>query len=56
MARIVGSVVALLLLGLALLGIYVYQQVSTIEVAGVTPDLHAIYGLGSNVGVLRTNE
>jgi len=56
MARIAGVIVGLLLAALALAGIYVYQQVSTLEVARVTDDLHAIYGLGSNVGVLRTGE
>jgi glyoxylase-like metal-dependent hydrolase (beta-lactamase superfamily II) len=56
MTRIAGVVVGLVLAALALLGIYVYQQVSSLTVARVTDDLHAIYGLGGNVGVLRTDE
>lgn len=56
MARIVGLLVALVLVAASLAGIYAYQQVSSFEVARVTDDVHAIYGLGSNVGVLRTTE
>ena len=49
-------------LGVALLAlvaggaIFVYQRISTIEVVTVTPDVHVIYGLGSNVGILKTSE
>lgn len=54
MARILGwSALALLVL-VAGGAIYVYQQVSTLEVARVTDDVHALYGFGSNVGILRT--
>src|SRR5262245_65500348 len=36
--------------------IFVYQRISSLEVAQVTDDVHVIYGLGSNVGILRTSE
>jgi len=56
MARIAGTIVGVLLLLAGIGAIYVYQQVASLEVARVTDDLHVIYGLGSNVGVLRTGE
>lgn len=56
MGRIAGGVAALVALVVAAMGVYVYQEISTLEVAKVTDDVHAIYGLGSNVGVLRTDE
>ncbi|HXK21199.1 MAG TPA: MBL fold metallo-hydrolase, partial [Myxococcota bacterium] len=49
-------------LGVALLvlvaggAIFVYQRISSLEVVTVTPDVHVIYGLGSNVGILKTSE
>ncbi|HEX5068483.1 MAG TPA: MBL fold metallo-hydrolase [Myxococcota bacterium] len=49
-------------LGVALLvvvacgALFVYQRISTLDVAKVTNDVHVIYGLGSNVGILRTSE
>ena len=49
-------------LGVALLvvvacgALFVYQRISTIDVAKVTNDVHVIYGLGSNVGILKTSE
>ena len=49
-------------LGVALLvvvacgALFLYQRISTIDVAKVTNDVHVIYGLGSNVGILRTSE
>jgi glyoxylase-like metal-dependent hydrolase (beta-lactamase superfamily II) len=56
MARILGwSALALLVL-VAGGAVYVYQQVSSLEVARVTDDVHALYGLGSNVGILRTDD
>ncbi len=56
MARILGGVAAVLAVAIAAVVIYGYQQVSSLEVAKVTDDLHVIYGLGSNVGVLRTDD
>ncbi len=56
MARIAGIVALVLALLIGGGAIYGYQQVASLEVAKVTEDLHVIYGLGSNVGVLRTGE
>lgn len=56
MARIAGVVVLVLALLIGGVAIYGYQQVASLEVAKVTDDLHVIYGLGGNVGVLRTDE
>lgn len=55
MARIAGWVGAGLLLCIALLSIYIYGQVTSLEVEQVTQDVHVVYGLGSNVGILRTD-
>jgi cyclase len=49
--------VRIVLLGLALVAvsaIYGYRQVSTIETERVTKDVHVLFGLGGNVGVLTT--
>jgi len=54
MARIFGWLVLALLVLVAGGAVYVYQQVNTLEVARVTDDVHALYGFGSNVGILRT--
>ncbi len=54
MARILGGIVAVLLLIAAVGAIYVYGRVNSIESERVTDDVHMISGLGGNVGVLRT--
>lgn len=55
MARWLGGA-ALVVIAVAAIGaIWVYQQITTLEVVEVTDDVHAILGLGSNVGVLRTD-
>lgn len=47
--------IALVLLGLiAIAAIYAYQQVSSLETERVTDDVHVLFGLGGNVGVLAT--
>ncbi len=56
MARILGGLALALLVLVAGGAVYIYQQVSTLEVARVTDDVHVIYGLGSNVGILRTED
>ena len=56
MKRIVGGIAVLIVLGVALGGIAVYQQIQDLEVVQVTDDIHVIYGLGSNVGILRTDD
>ncbi|NRA03253.1 MAG: MBL fold metallo-hydrolase [Myxococcales bacterium] len=48
-----SGVLLLLAAGTAL---YVYVQIRTLEVDQVTPDIWVIYGLGGNVGVLRTDD
>ena len=37
-------------------GFYVYQTAHTLEVVQLSDDLYVIYGLGGNVGVLRTGK
>jgi glyoxylase-like metal-dependent hydrolase (beta-lactamase superfamily II) len=54
MARIAGWIGIALLVVVAGGAIFVYQRVSALEVAKVTDDVHVIYGLGSNVGILKT--
>ncbi|HEY8153506.1 MAG TPA: MBL fold metallo-hydrolase [Myxococcota bacterium] len=47
--------IALALIGLlAVLAIYAYQQVTALETERVTDDVHVLFGLGGNVGVLAT--
>jgi len=54
MRRILGWL-ALVLIGLiAAVAIYAYQEVASLEVERVTDDVHVLYGLGGNVGVLAT--
>jgi glyoxylase-like metal-dependent hydrolase (beta-lactamase superfamily II) len=55
MARIAGWLAAGAVVVAALIAIYVYGQLTTLEVVRVTDDVHVIHGLGSNVGVLRTD-
>lgn len=52
--KILKIVLLSLLAIISTLGVYVYWQVSGLKVEQVTPDLHVIYGLGGNVGVLKT--
>ena len=54
MRRVLGRIA---LIGIALLGvgaIYAYRQVSTVDAERVTDDVHVLFGLGGNVGVLAT--
>jgi cyclase len=54
MRRWIGRA-ALAIVVLAALGaIYAYQRVSDITVQRITDDVHVLFGLGGNVGVLRT--
>ena len=55
MARLAGGIVTVLLLIAASAAVYGYQRVTALELVRVTDDVHAIYGLGSNVGILRTD-
>ena len=54
MRRNLGRI-ALVLGGLLAIGaIYAYQQVTSLESERVTDDVHVLFGLGGNVGVLAT--
>jgi glyoxylase-like metal-dependent hydrolase (beta-lactamase superfamily II) len=55
MARIAGWLAAGVVLVAALIAVYAYRQVSTLELVRVTDDVHVIHGFGSNVGILRTD-
>jgi glyoxylase-like metal-dependent hydrolase (beta-lactamase superfamily II) len=35
--------------------VWLYQQITDLSVTEVAPNIHAIHGLGSNVGILRTD-
>jgi glyoxylase-like metal-dependent hydrolase (beta-lactamase superfamily II) len=54
MKRILAWAVVALLLAGSVLAIYVYQMVVSLEAERITDDVHALFGLGGNVGVLRT--
>ena len=56
MARVLGGLVALVVLLAGLGAIYVYHQVTDFDAEQVTPDVHVIHGLGGNVGVLATGD
>lgn len=46
---------AALLVVIVALALFALSKVRTLEVEQITPDVHAIFGLGGNVGVLRTD-
>lgn len=50
----VGWTLFVLLLVAAIAGIWIYQQINTLHTEAVTPDVWMLTGLGSNVGVLRS--
>jgi len=54
MKRILGWTLAALLAGAAVFTIWIYQRLNTLAVDQVTPDVWMLSGVGSNVGVLRT--
>ncbi len=56
MGRILGGLAAVLVLVVGIGAVYVYTQVNSLEVTKVSDDVHMISGLGSNVGVLRTEK
>ena len=55
MRRVIAWLVAGVVVAAALGAIHFYQQVHDLETEQVTRDVQVIYGLGSNVGVLRTD-
>ncbi len=54
MKKLVLRVLLALLVVTALVAIYAYQQVATIRAEPVTNDVSVLFGVGGNVGVLRT--
>jgi len=54
MRRILGRLLLLVLALAAIGGIWIWRQVATIETERVTDDVHVLFGLGGNVGVLTT--
>jgi glyoxylase-like metal-dependent hydrolase (beta-lactamase superfamily II) len=54
MGRILAGIAAALVVALAVAVIYVRDRVTSLETERVTSDVHAVKGLGGNVGVLRT--
>jgi glyoxylase-like metal-dependent hydrolase (beta-lactamase superfamily II) len=54
MARWLVRIAVLLVVAVAGIAIYAYQQVASMTSERVTDDVHVIYGFGSNVGVLAT--
>ena len=54
MKRILGWAIGIVVLAAAGVAIYAYQRVATLEHARISDDVHVIFGLGGNVGVLRT--
>jgi len=54
MGRAVKPLITIVLLALGAGGIYLYQLVTTLDSESVTADVSVIFGVGGNVGVLRT--
>ena len=56
MRRIAAFVFVVIALIVSVGVIYTYQEIVSLRVERVTDDVHVIFGRGSNVGVLRTDE
>jgi glyoxylase-like metal-dependent hydrolase (beta-lactamase superfamily II) len=56
MRRIAAAVFVVIALIVSVGVIYAYQEVVSMHVERVTDDVHVIFGLGGNVGVLRSGE
>jgi glyoxylase-like metal-dependent hydrolase (beta-lactamase superfamily II) len=54
MRRLLGRIALVLVVVIGTLAIYAYQQVGSLESERVTDDVHVLFGLGGNVGVLAT--
>ncbi len=54
MGRWLARAALVAVVAVAAAAIYAYQTVSRIDAEQVTEDVHVLFGLGSNVGVLRT--
>ena len=55
MKKFATRALMVLLIVAAGLAIYVYQTVATLETEKITDDVTVLFGLGGNVGVLRTD-
>ncbi|MEW6269682.1 MAG: MBL fold metallo-hydrolase, partial [Thermodesulfobacteriota bacterium] len=56
MRRTLAWITLAVVVAAAAAGIYVYRQITHLTHQRVTDDVHVIFGLGGNVGVLRTGE
>jgi glyoxylase-like metal-dependent hydrolase (beta-lactamase superfamily II) len=54
MGRVIGIVVALLVVVGGVVAIHVYNEINSFEVTRITDDVHMLSGFGSNVGILAT--
>lgn len=54
MRKRIGWIITVLLVIVGILAITVYNQLLSFEIERVSDDVHVIYGLGGNVGVLAT--
>jgi cyclase len=55
MKKWIRRAVAIAVLAIAIAAIFGYRRATELDVAEVTDDVHVIYGLGGNVGVLTTD-
>jgi glyoxylase-like metal-dependent hydrolase (beta-lactamase superfamily II) len=56
MRRVLAWITLALVVVAAGAGLYLYRQITHLTHERVTPDVHVVFGLGGNVGVLRTGE
>jgi glyoxylase-like metal-dependent hydrolase (beta-lactamase superfamily II) len=56
MRRRVGIAAAVLIAALGAAAVYVHDLVTSLDTEQVTPDVHVVFGLGGNVGVLATRD
>ena len=54
MRKRIGGIVATVLFMVGVVVIFAYSQLTSFEVERITDDVHVIYGLGGNVGILAT--
>jgi len=55
MGRILGMIGVVVVVAVALAAIYVYSSIHDFEIDQLTDDVHMVSGLGSNVGILKTD-
>ncbi len=54
MARKIRVAAAIVVFVLGLVALYLYHSITSLESAHVSGDVHIVFGLGGNVGILRT--